>query len=103
MSKEKATSLEKKAALEAIRLEFTGNDCPTQRMRILAAIERLGTINTEEARRYLDIYYPPARVNELRAQGHPIKTVMISAETQAGVIHRIGQYLKEIGGQDGTA
>lgn len=103
MPKEKATSPEKKAALEAIRAEFTGNDCPTQRTRILVAIQRLGSVNTNEARQYLDVYYPPARVNELRGLGHPIKTVMVGAETQAGVIHRIGQYMQDIGGRYGTA
>lgn len=95
MEKEKATFPEKKAALEAIRTEFKGNDCATQRTRLLEAIRRDWRVSTYEARRYLDIYYPPARVKELRDEGEKIATTWEIITTEAGERHRVGVYYLE--------
>ena len=97
MKKEKATSPEKKAALEAIKAEFKGTDCGTQRTRILAALKRGFAVNTHEARRFLDIYYPPARIKELRDLGEHIATHWQHVTTEAGDLHRVGLYVLENG------
>lgn len=95
MQKEKATSPEKKAALEAVRAEFKGTDSGTQRALLLEALKRIGAITTYEARRILDIYYPPARVKELRDQGERIATHWQNVTTEAGELHRVGLYVLE--------
>ena len=54
MEKNKATSPEKKAALEAIRDEFKGTDSRSQALRLLEALSRY-PITTFKAMRYLDV------------------------------------------------
>jgi hypothetical protein len=98
MQKEKATSPEKKAALESIRAEFKGNDCATQRTRLMEAFKRGLAISTFEAMRYLDIYFPPARIKELRNDGEKIGTHWVHTPTESGDLHRIGVYVLESGG-----
>lgn len=95
MTKEKATPPERKAALEAIRAEFNGVDGDTQRERLLEALRRGYAVTTFEARRDLDIYYPPARIKELRDDGFKIQTHWQIVTTDAGVDHRVGQYVLE--------
>lgn len=97
MEKNKATSPEKKAALEAIRAEFKGTDCATQRTRLIEALRGGLAVSTYEARRDLDIYYPPARIKELRDDGHTIKTHWQTVTTEAGDDHRVGLYVLESG------
>lgn len=97
MTKNKATSPEKKAALEAIRVEFKGVDGDTQRERLLEALQRGFAVSTFEARRDLDIYYPPARVKELRDEGYKIQTHWQIVTTDAGIDHRVGLYVLESG------
>jgi hypothetical protein len=94
MTKEKATPPEKKAALEMIRSEFTGNDCHTQRLRLVRGLS-IGPLNSDEARRFLDVYYPPARIFELRSEGLKITTHWQTVETEAGETHRVGLYVLE--------
>lgn len=94
MTKEKATSPEKKAALEMIRSEFKGTSARDQAERLLAAL-RGYAITTFEAMRYLDIYYPPARVQQLREQGYKIKRLWQVIETESGDKHRVGLYVLE--------
>lgn len=103
MTKEKATSPEKKMALEAIRAEFKGNDCATQRTRLMEAFKRGWAVSTFEAMRYLDIYFPPARIKELRSFGEKIKTHWISVATESGERHHIGLYVLESGASHETA
>ncbi len=103
MDKKIATSPERKAALEAIRAEFKGTDCATQRERLLQAFCRCGTVSTYEARRFLDIYYPPARINELRKFGEPITTHRQWVETESGDLHLIGLYTRDVGARHETA
>ncbi len=97
MTKNKATSPEKKAALETIRAEFKGNDCATQRTRLMEAMRRGLPVSTFEAMRYLDIYFPPARIKELRNEGERIGTHWVHSETESGDLHRIGLYVLESG------
>ena len=92
MEKNKATSPEKKAALEAIRDEFKGTDSRSQAARLLEALSRF-SITTFEAMRYLDVYYCPARIMELRRQGYNIITHWQTVITESGERHRVGLYL----------
>ena len=95
MTKEKATSPEKKAALEAIRAEFKGTSTDTQCARLLAALARY-TVTTFEAMRFLDVYHCPARILQLRKGGHRIITHWQTIATEAGDKHRVGLYVLEV-------
>ena len=92
MEKSKATFPEKKAALKAIRDEFKGIDSRSQAARLLEALSRY-SITTFEAMRYLDVYHCPARILELRRQGHNIITHWQTVITESGERHRVGLYL----------
>ena len=87
----KRTDPAKAATLMALRDEMPGNDAATQRQRFLAALH-LYPVSSFEASRFLDIYHAPGRVKELRQDGHVIETHWVDAETEAGVLHRIGLY-----------
>jgi hypothetical protein len=103
MIKEKATSPEKKAALEAIRVEFKGTASRSQAARLLEALSRY-SITTFEAMRYLDVYHCPARILQLRKQGYKIVTHWQTVITEAGERHRVGLYALESGArQEATA
>lgn len=73
-------------------LKHTGNSNSAQCARLLQR-PRQGPLTTTEAQRKLDVYDPPARVFQLRAQGHRIDTVWTRDETEAGVLHRVGRYV----------
>ena len=92
MEKNKATSPEKKAALKVIRDQFKGTDSRSQASRLLEALSRF-SITTFEAMRYLDVYYCPARIMELRRQGYNIITHWQTVITESGERHRVGLYL----------
>lgn len=94
MTKEKATSPEKKAALEMIRVEFKGTSGHSQAARLLEALSRY-SIATFEAMRYLDVYHCPARILNLRKSGHRITTHWETVITEAGEKHRVGLYVLE--------
>jgi Helix-turn-helix domain len=100
MDKKIATSPEKKAAFEAIRNEFKGNGSATQRTRLQEAFAQGWPVSTFEAMRYLDIYFPPARIKELRDLGEPIQTLWVNTATESGDNHRIGLYVRQSGVQD---
>ena len=102
MEKEKATSSEKKAALEAIRGEFKGTDTRTQSARLLEALTRF-PVTTFEAMRFLDVYHCPARVLQLRKAGHKITTHRQTVVTEAGVKHTVGLYALESGARHEAA
>jgi hypothetical protein len=84
-------------ALAEILRAMPGTSSICQRNRILTAMQQLGNVTSYEASRYLDCYYPPARVYELRKAEHRIKTVMRGERTESGVMHHVGVYLLEGG------
>ena len=92
MTINKVTSLEKKAALEAITGVFKGTSNKSQCARLLEALARY-PITTFEAMRYLDVYHCPARVLDLRKLGHDITTHWQTVETESGEAHRVGLYV----------
>ena len=101
MTKEKATSPEKKAALDAIRDEFKGTASHSQAARLLEALSRF-PVTTYEAMRHLDVYHCPARILQLRKRGHNIITHWQTVVTEAGERHRVGLYVLDSGaGQHG--
>lgn len=99
MTDEKKAAPEKVAALKRIRDQFKGTSGRSQADRLLAAL-RLFPVTTFEAMRYLDIYYVPARVLQLRKAGHLIVTLWQQVTTEAGVVHRVGLYVLQRGGSN---
>ena len=94
MEKNKATSPEKKAALEAIRVQSKGTASKAQADRLLEALRRFA-VTTFEAMRYLDVYHCPARVLQLRKRGYKIVTHWQTVITESGEKHRVGLYVLE--------
>ena len=80
-------------ALESIKENNKGNDANTQAKRLHKALQTVGPITTIEARRYLDILAPAARIFELRyRQNLEIVSTWQYDFSDAGVKHRIGRY-----------
>lgn len=82
---------EKIEYLEALAKSHAGADNKSQAARLREALSRY-TLTTFEAMRYLDIYYPPARVFELRKEDENIITSWVIVETEQGQFHRVGLY-----------
>jgi hypothetical protein len=89
---EKKTTPEKEAALKTLRDQFKGTDANTQAQRTLEAL-RLFPLTTFELSRHLDVYHPPARIKDLRNDGHNIITLRRQVTTEAGVSHSLGLYV----------
>jgi len=68
------------------------NSTTAQCARVLNRL-RDGPSTTYELSRKHDIYYPPARLMQLRKRGHEIVTVWEQVITEAGVKHRVGKYV----------
>jgi Helix-turn-helix domain len=100
MDKEKKATPEKEAALKQIRDQFSGTTGRRQAERLLTALRQF-PITTYEAMRLLDVYHAPARVLQLRKDGHQIITLRQRVETEAGVPHNVGLYVLQRG--DGHA
>ena len=84
---------DKMAALIEVRELFPGLDAKSQCNRVLEFLQRGFMLSTFEASRYLDVYYSPARIMELRTAGHNIITHWVNVQTEAGQLHRVGNYL----------
>lgn len=82
----------KEAALNEINDQYKGSSSREQCDRLLAALSRF-KINSFEASRYLSIYHPPARILQLRQDGHHIDTVWESVIDEQGLSHRVGCYV----------
>lgn len=72
---------------------FNDNCSFNQRLKLLDYLLEHGSITTSEAREKLDIYYPPARIKELRQAGYLIHLVWIIWISDYGIKHRIGKYV----------
>lgn len=90
------------ALIEAAHL-FPGNDAKAQCNRIFYVLALGFMLSTFEASRHLDVYYTPARILELRAQGHNIITHWVTVTTEASKPHRVGNYLLQRGVQHAAA
>ena len=86
---------ERAAVLADLLRVMPGNGSEIQRHRILTTMQRLGSVTSFEAARFLDCYDPRARVHELRLAGHRIKTVSQAMPTDSGVMRYVGVYVLE--------
>lgn len=86
------TTANRRARLMRILKNMRGNATETQSKRMLLAIEG-GGLTTHEARTYLDILCPTARVAELRRAGHEIDTIWCRQITGAGSLHTVAKYI----------
>ena len=72
---------------------FNDNSAFNQRLKSLDYLLEHGSITSSEAREKLDIYYPPARIFELRQAGYLINTVWDNWTSEHGIKHRIARYV----------
>lgn len=78
---------------KTIKPNFSDNSLFNQRLKLLDYLLEHGSITTQKAREHLDIYYPPARIKELRDAGYLIHTVWIIWISDYGIKHRIAKYV----------
>ena len=78
---------------KTIKLNFNDNSAFNQRLKSLDYLLEHGSITSFEAREKLDIYYPPARIFELRQAGYLINTVWDNWTSEHGIKHRIARYV----------
>lgn len=86
------TSPAKRQYLAKILKTNPGNSLGAQCQRLREALSRY-SLSTFEAMRFLDVYYPPARVMQLRRDGIAIDTHWTYSVTESGERHRIGLYV----------
>lgn len=72
---------------------FKDNSLVNQRNKLLDYLKEHGSITSNEARTLLDIYYPPARIFELKSEGYLINTVWVTWSSDYGIKHRIAKYV----------
>jgi hypothetical protein len=82
---------ESSATSQKHEVNHSWNSTEAQCARALKRM-RDGPVTTYELRRKHDIYDPPSRVLQLRKHGHEITTLWQRVRTEAGVVHRVGQY-----------
>lgn len=75
------------------KTNFKDNSANNQRLKLLDYLLEHGAITTKKAQQELDIYYPPARIKELRKAGYLIETFWDSWVSGYGINHRIGRYV----------
>lgn len=81
-------------SLKAIAENHKGSAAENQRERLLEALRKHGSITTIDARRFLDILNPHARIWELRNRhGFLIETIWVYQDTEKGKPHRVGKYV----------
>jgi membrane carboxypeptidase/penicillin-binding protein len=73
--------------------KFKDNSANNQRLKLLDYMFEHGSITTQKAREALDIYFPPARIKELRQAGYLIETVREHWVSEYGITHSIGRYV----------
>jgi len=75
------------------KANFNDNSAFNQRLKMLDYLLEHNSITTSEAREKLDVYYPPARIFELRNDGYLIQTVWDIWISEHGIKHRIARYV----------
>lgn len=75
------------------KANFNDNSALNQRLKMLDYLLEHNSITTSEAREKLDVYYPPARIFELRKDGYLIETVWDIWISEYGIKHRIARYV----------
>ena len=77
----------------SFKSNFNDNSAHNQRLKLLDWLLEKGSITTAQAREGLDVYFPPARIFELRDAGYQITTVYETWISQYGIKHTIGRYV----------
>lgn len=75
---------------------FPANSAEAQCVRLYHAL-LLSPVDTIEARKWLDILMPAARIFELREQGNQIDTVRVMRPTDEGGLHSVALYVLQLG------
>lgn len=91
--KKGAAALTTTPKIETIYVNFNDNSAHNQRIKLLDWLLEKNSITTKQAQTELDIYYPPARIRELRQAGYLIETVWDYWISEYGIKHRIGRYI----------
>lgn len=73
--------------------KFTDNSAHNQCLKLLDWLFEHGSITSNHAQEKLDIYYPPARIFELRNAGYQIATIWDNWTSEHGIKHRIARYV----------
>ena len=73
--------------------DFKDNSVHNQRLKLLDHFFEHGSITSQKAREFLDIYNPSARIRELREAGYLINTIWDNWTSDYGITHRIGRYV----------
>lgn len=81
------------AKTKTIKPNFTDNSAFNQRLKMLDYLFEHSSITTSEAREKLDIYYPLARIFELRQAGYLINTVWDNWTSDYDIKHHIARYV----------
>jgi hypothetical protein len=95
------TDTTKIEALHRLLKLHPGVSSKAQCSRLRAALSGY-SITTFEAMRYLDVYYAPARVMQLRNAGEVIDTHWQTVVTESGERHRVGCYTLRTGERVGA-
>lgn len=61
---------------------MSSNSKPTQAERVLAYIEKFGSITQYEALQDLGVMRLASRISELKKQGHPIKSEVVAVKNR---------------------
>lgn len=69
------------------------NSLHNQRLKLLDYLQEHDSITSAQARELLDIYYPPARIFELKAAGYLIHMVWDNWTSDHNIKHRIARYV----------
>lgn len=75
------------------------NSYAAQRVRLLQYLQEKGSITTLQARQLLAVMHPAGRVRDLRKAGYVIQTYRSFDTDSAGVRHRQGLYVLQVGGK----
>jgi hypothetical protein len=73
--------------------KFTDNSLHNQRLKLLNYLCEHDSITTSQAREFLDVMSPAARILELKRLGYLIATVWDSWTSAYGIKHRIARYV----------
>lgn len=69
-----------------------GNSNPTQNERIIAYMEKHGSITQLEALNALGVFRLASRISDLRKRGYPIESKMVKVENRYGETCRVKRY-----------
>ena len=81
------------AVFAQILSEHKSISSQSQQQRLAVALTILGNITTIEARDYLDVMSPAARLLELKGQGWVILSIRVRHVAECGTVHSIANYI----------